>query len=191
MQSKTDLFTNIHKAIRAVLFETASMLQRGDFADESEKDRILQQLELLFVLLHDHADHEDNLIFPAIERVAPGITDLAEAQHHDYELQMRRLEALMEQLRLSNHPEERIRLGIAINQAFDGFLAFSLIHLKTEEENILPVSLELLSEEELVAIRSRILSSIPPDISAVWMRYMLPSLNFHEKKKLAQVQPSK
>lgn len=182
MTPKTDLFTAIHKAIRTMLYEGGKRLQATDFSDEKEMKAALEHLDHVLAFLHEHAENEDNLIFPAVERVAPGVTSQAEAQHHEYESIQRQLLDQMEALRGCEDPQERMQMGARLNRAYASFLAFSLLHLNTEEETVLPASMEHLTEEERMAIRSRITAAIPPDVYDRWMEYMLPSMTVSELK---------
>lgn len=182
MTPKTDLFTAIHKAIRTMLYEGGKRLQATDFADKNETQAILEHLNHVMAFLHEHAENEDKLIFPAVERVAPGVTSLAEAQHREYESLQDQLVDQMDAISDCADPAERIKMGTKLNRIYGSFLAFSLLHLNTEEETVLPASQELLSDEELMEIRTRITSSIPPDVYERWMEYMLPSMTVSELK---------
>lgn len=182
MKPKTDLFTAIHKAIRTMLYEGGKRLQATDFADRNETQAILEHLNHVIAFLHEHAENEDKLIFPAVERVAPGITSQAEAQHREYENIQDQLVDQMDAISGCDDTMERMKMGAKLNRIYGSFLAFSLIHLNTEEETVLPASQELMPDEELVEIRTRITSSIPPDVYERWMEYMLPSMTVSELK---------
>jgi hypothetical protein len=52
--------------------------------------------------------------------------------------------------------------------------------MNCEEETVLGVSQEKLSNEELSAIRVKVQTSIPPERYTEWLQWMLPSLNMQE-----------
>ena len=182
--AQVDLFTFIHKAIRAMLFDLAGRLQSTDLSDESVVPGLVADMRRMLVLLRAHAEHEDRLIFPAIEAVAPGSTQEAGEEHQLYENKTARLEGLLGQLAQSSPSDHRVRLERELRFAFFDFLGFTLVHLNHEEETALPASQRHLTDEQLLAIRTQIQRASPPDQYDEWMRWMLPALTTAELKLL-------
>ncbi|MBK7500381.1 MAG: hypothetical protein IPI19_15175 [Ignavibacteriales bacterium] len=73
-----------------------------------------------------------------------------------------------------------MRLGNSLNSLFNDFIADYLAHMNHEEATVLEASFKYLTDEELIAIRTRIQSNVPPDRYKVWMNWMLRSLNNSE-----------
>jgi len=182
--AQVDLFSFIHKAIRAMLFDLADRLQSTDLSDESVAPGLVADMRRMLVLLHAHAEHEDRLIFPAIEAVAPGSTQEAGEEHQLYENKTARLEGLLGQLESSSSPDDRKHSDHELRLAFFDFLAFTLVHLNHEEETALPASQRYLADDQLLAIRAQIQQASPPDQYEQWMRWMLPALTTAELKLL-------
>ena len=49
-----------------------------------------------------------------------------------------------------------------------------------EEATVLGASMKYLTDEELIAIRTRIQTKIPPERYSIWLKWMLKSLNNQE-----------
>jgi hemerythrin-like domain-containing protein len=177
---KTDLFTFIHKSIRSLIYNAASKLQTADFTDEKEVKRLLTYLRHDLDLLHEHAVNEDNIIFPEIADEEPQMIEVLNEEHKKLETKLNSILALIEKIEHTNSIEERMLLGNSLNSLFNDFIADYLTHMNHEESTVLEASLKYLTDEELIAIRTRIQSNVPPDRYKVWMNWMLRSLNNSE-----------
>ena len=180
MEQKVDLFTSIHKAIRALLYQTASALQAADLGEEQSMQETLRMLENTLDMLEEHAAHEDHLIFPEVEKVLPGTTLACESEHRAYEQKEISLRNLMAQIRKAQTATDRLAFAGALNRAYTDFMAFQLQHMNHEEEQILPLAQQSLENQELLAIRGKIQASIAPERQGEWLRLMLPALNVSE-----------
>ena len=174
---KTDLFTFIHKAIRGIIYNAASNLQSADFADEKEVKNLLASLRSDLDLLHEHAVNEDNIIFPEIADEEPQMIEELNEEHKKLESKLNGILVLIEKTEQSNSNKERMLLGNSLNSLFNDFIADYLAHMNHEESTVLEASFKYLTDEELIAIRTRIQSNVPPDRYKVWMNWMLRSLN--------------
>ena len=177
---KTDLFTFIHKSIRSMIYNAASKLQTADFTDEEEVKNLLTYLRHDLDLLHEHAVNEDNIIFPEIADEEPQMIEVLNEEHKKLETKLNRILALIEKIEHTNSIEERMLLGNSLNSLFNDFIADYLAHMNHEESTVLEASLKYLTDEELIATRTRIQSNVPPDRYKVWMNWMLKSLNNFE-----------
>lgn len=177
---KTDLFTFIHKSIRSMIYNAASKLQTADFTDEKDVKILLVSLRNDLDLLHEHAVNEDNIIFPEIANEEPQMIELLNEEHKKLESKLNGILVLIEKIEHSNSVEERVWLGNSLNSLFNDFIADYLAHMNHEEATVLEASFKYLTDEELIAIRTRIQSNVPPDRYKVWMNWMLRSLNNSE-----------
>src|SRR5215475_13193184 len=103
-------FYQIHKGLRAMLYETAIELQRTDFNNEEESAKALTNIENVVSLFDKHAYHEDTLVFPAVEKYEPSVVDAFEQEHlKDHELgsKLRVLIAMFDSVETDN---EKIQL---------------------------------------------------------------------------------
>lgn len=177
---KTDLFTFIHKSIRSMIYNAGSMLQTTDFGDAKEAEKILALLKSDLELLHEHAVHEDNIIFPEIADDEPEMIKMLNEEHKDLEDKLNKLKELLEAISLTSDDDERLIYGSKLNNIFNDFAASYLAHMNHEEATVLDASFKYLTDDELIAIRTRIQTQIPAERYKIWLNWMLNSLNNSE-----------
>ena len=163
-----------------MIYNAASKLQTADFTDEKDVKILLVSLRNDLDLLHEHAVNEDNIIFPEIANEEPQMIELLNEEHKKLESKLNGILVLIEKIEHSNSVEERVWLGNSLNSLFNDFIADYLAHMNHEEATVLEASFKYLTDEELIAIRTRIQSNVPPDRYKVWMNWMLRSLNNSE-----------
>ncbi len=180
MKQRVDLFTPVHKAIRAILFDLGKELQHTDMADEKEMTAMLTKLSDSLELLEEHARHEDQIIFPPIEQACPGMTTESIEEHQQYEEKIATLENLIRKIRNATDAAERLQHANQLRFHFAEFIAFYLMHMNHEEATMLEASIENLSPEQLIDIRVRVQMDTAPARYAEWLKWMLPSLDMNE-----------
>ncbi|MBK7374191.1 MAG: hypothetical protein IPJ02_01045 [Chitinophagaceae bacterium] len=93
-----NIFYQVHKGLRAMLYETAILLQQTDFSNEEETNTIAECISEVVVLFDKHAHSEDSNILNTIESFEPSVAGLFAAEHvKDHELS-NRLTALVNML---------------------------------------------------------------------------------------------
>jgi hypothetical protein len=165
-------FTLIHKALRAMLYDTALTIQQTCFADTEQAEIALEKVETVIYNFEKHALHEDTHVLPAIHAFQPELQSRFEEEHEEDELLGNRLTTLVLMYRSLLTTEERVACGSALSRAFVEFLAFNLEHMAKEEALIAPVLWANYTDEELLCINQKIVASIPPQemmVSATWM----------------------
>ena len=177
---KTDLFTFIHKALRSIIFDSNSRIQFADFANKEESFNTAERIRQSLMLLHEHAEHEDNIIFPEINENEPGMVKVLMGEHKVIEEKMNRIIIVLNQIMASHTDVERLVLGAKLNNMYNDFAAVYLSHMNHEEATVLGASMKYLTDEELIAIRTRIQKKIPPERYGIWLKWMLKSLNNQE-----------
>ena len=177
---KTDLFTFIHKAIRSMIYNAGSKIQLADFADIEETKSLLASFKQDLELLHEHAIHEDNIIFPEIQQEEPEMILVLNEEHKTLEDKLNKVKSLINNLENVSDEDKRLALGAELNNLFNDFSASYLAHMNHEEATVLEASFKYLNDEELVAIRTRIQTQIPPERYKIWLNWMLKSLNNSE-----------
>lgn len=176
---RPDLYRPIHKAIRALLFETTGLCARTDFADVRGARQAAQALRRLCAFLHEHAQHEDAVIGPELLRLAP---DLAADLRNDH-ARLGGLEAELVDLagRLDGErSSERFSLGLRVQDRLGRLVAEHLGHLEREECQANRILWAHLGDGELGALEERILASIEPGRLGQWLEVLLPALSSPE-----------
>src|SRR5215471_17955429 len=175
-----NIFYQIHKGLRAMLYETGIELQRADFNDEEEAVEMLTRIESVVNLFVKHAHHEDTLVFPAVEKYEPSVVDVFEQEHvKDHELGSK-LRTLIAMFDSAESDDERIQLGSAIRKSFVEFLSFNLEHMAKEEDVINNLLWRYYTDEEIRGIEHQIVSSQTPEATAEASKWMLRGLSNQE-----------
>lgn len=184
MPQRIDLATTIHKCVRKLLFEQAMLLARCDYRDESSCREACAALDRGFVMLREHADHEDEIIFPVLSELDSALACEAARQHLSLEQHMREIERTAVGLRLATS-SERLQLGLQLMQRFNLFVAAQLSHLAFEETELNRVLWRGKTDAELLLLGQTIRERVPPSRAKVWQELMLESLDPAELSLLA------
>jgi Hemerythrin HHE cation binding domain len=176
---RLDLFTSIHKAIRALIYDTGGKLQRVDFADGRAAVKATADLIPVLSLLRDHHDTEEQFVFPKVRRFDGALIDDLESQHRTIET----LLAIAGDAVVAADeagPSDRGGAGVELNRRFNELTAFYLEHIAHEEVTILPVTWEHFADAQLGAIQGAIMGSMEPELMLQWLSWMFRGLNREE-----------
>lgn len=191
---KIDLFTPVHKGLRAMLYGLSTRLQTNDFADTEATRRLAVDLEISFeaarsagcilCALAHHANTEESVIFPPTAGTAKALATELVQEHHD--LTRRELEigkSAREVLDLPT-PEERIAAGVRVNQRANELFGAYIVHMNREETELVPLMREQFTDQEQLAMQGGIIATFPPDRLMALLEWMLPALNVTELTEL-------
>jgi hypothetical protein len=178
-----DMYRNIHKGLRHELFGITEAIGGVDPANDAAVEATAARLEGVVRLLISHAEHEDEFLQPAIEDKAPALAQVIAEEHPRLEGQMAGLEVLADravsatgaQRRLFVH---RLYLGLA------SFTSEYLAHQAFEELEVTPALSRVMTFDELFAIDTAIVASIPPDQMVAGLAAMLPAMNIDDRSEL-------
>ena len=109
--ARHEIYRNIHKAIRHILYSTALALGSADFRDQKSMRESLEQLRGTITLLQEHAEHEETFVHPPLESRVPGITKSFEENHNDDERLFDRMRELGSQIEAGEDSDQRVALG--------------------------------------------------------------------------------
>ncbi|HEV7331031.1 MAG TPA: hemerythrin domain-containing protein [Flavisolibacter sp.] len=173
-------FSQVHKGLRALLYDTAILIQHTNFSVEEEIIEAVERVKLVNTLFDHHAHVEDSQIFPMIKTYAPEIVDDFEAQHQiDHELS-KGLEKCIHLFTETNTPSQNLWAGNELLQHFNAFLAFNVEHMKKEETIVNACLWRYFTDEELLNKVREISASIPPDQNRHFVYWMLKGMATHE-----------
>jgi hemerythrin superfamily protein len=171
------MFNQIHKGLRALLYETALDIQHTDFWNVEETEKVIERIQDVVKLFEKHAFSEDSYVFPAIEKYEPSVADAFEQEHVKDHLLGELLSASLISYKNAPIITEKAEAGRQIYSAFVKFMAFNLEHMGKEEEIINPLLWRYYTDEELLAITSKIVSHIPAGHMEVVSKWMVRGLN--------------
>lgn len=172
-----NMFHQVHKGLRALLYETALCLQHTEFEDTVQAGESLDRLQEVIYLFNKHAHSEDTYVFPAVEKYEPSVADAFEQEHvRDHELGALLGQAIAA-CGAATDVAARLEAGCQVQQAFIAFMIFNLEHMGKEESVINPILHRYYKDQELHAITQQIVSAIVPEDMACFSRWMIRGLH--------------
>jgi len=175
--SRINVFNQIHKGLRAMLYDTALTLQQTHFADIDQSDTAVKKVRTTAEMINAHTAHEDHFIFPAIQAYEPSLVDVFTMEH----LKNQSLsEKLVDSLIAHNHavkPDSKTETGKAIVRAFQEFMVYNLEHMTNEEGVLNEILWRYYSDEEIEAISKRVMRSRRDDEAILTTSWMMRGLS--------------
>jgi Hemerythrin HHE cation binding domain len=178
--NRYNLFYQIHKGLRAMLYETSLYLQQTDFNNADETETALAQLETVINLFNKHAHTEDTVVFAAIQKNEPALINAFEQEHEEDHALGQRLSGIITAFNYAATFDDKMAIGAALNQAFLDFMIFNLKHMAREEDIINQALWKYYTDAELQGITQQIVGGIPPQIIAQYNKWMIRGLSNNE-----------
>ena len=173
---RINIFHQIHKGLRALLYESSLLLQQTDFSDDQEMETAITRVTMVADLFDDYAHHENKFILPAIQEHEPSIVDAFKREHAiDIKL-TRALKNCLHALRMAS-PMVRPEMSNVLYKTFVQFMVFNVQHMANEETMLNKILWRYYSEEEILTIQNNILANLTPWSATNASRWMVRGLN--------------
>jgi hypothetical protein len=190
MVEREDLFTPVHKGLRAMLYDLSRRLQNNDFADVTATNAVVADLEndfavarsagCLLCTLHHHAEDEEGQVFPAVAKAGNGLVPALIEEHHELTRREEALARSAHAIVALASAEERVAAGKRLNQEANALFALYISHMNREEVDLVPLMARQFTDPQLAAMRQALLRSMPPERLFAILGWMLPALNVTE-----------
>jgi hypothetical protein len=180
---RVDMYTLVHKGIRAFMGATLGAVGRMDVQDPQDVSQVLAEVRALGTFLRAHLHHEPLFVPPGREARPRGAGRRTAGDHVEHERAIERLEAAA---RAVETAEEAARAGAALElyRELALFVAENLEHMHLEETENNAQLWSLYADEDLERIHEALLSSVKPEIFALGLRWMVPSMTPAERAAL-------
>lgn len=178
-QQRYNVFNQIHKALRALFYDTAMCIQQTDF-DKPEAAKTIARVQHVLELLDDHSHHEDTLLFPQVMKYDRALAERFEKDHGEDHKLTEDLRARILEWNNTSDPAQKAAIGQDIFYAFNEFVAFNLYHMNREENELLQSLWANFTDEELMGIQMQIIASIKPEILMFEGEWMLRAMSNNE-----------
>jgi hypothetical protein len=175
-----NIFYEVHKGLRSMLYETAIQIQQTDFINHEEAEQALEQIKNLVELFDKHAHSEDQFVFAAVQPYEPAVVDAFKQEHVQDHALGKSLDKLLTTFSIAVSDDEKLRIGKLLYQAFIEFMIFNLQHMAKEEGIINKVLWRNYADEELKGITGNIIANIPRVQMAQFTRCMMRGLSNNE-----------
>jgi len=179
MERRYNVFNQIHKGLRCMMYDTAVQLQQTDFASATAADAV-NQLETVLNIFDEHAHHEDTFILPHVQTHAPHLVESFEKDHvTDHKLSADLREHIAEWKNAQTNPA-KTTAGNHIFYAFNDFIAFNLYHMNREENELLNTLWQHYTDEQILGMQQQILQTIAPETMLIEATWMMRAISNHE-----------
>lgn len=176
---RLDMYTPIHKALRAFMSDTLVRLGSVDHADDGDRRRTLDQVDALLAQMKNHLDHENHFVQTAIEARCAGGGSCTAHDHVEHLESISNLEDECRALR-DARPEQRAALGLSLYRHLGAFVADNLQHMLVEERDNNAALWAHYSDAELDQVHDLLLAGIPPAELLLCTRWMVVALGIAE-----------
>lgn len=158
-----NIFHQVHKGLKALLYETALQVQHTDFWNVGEADDVIEQIDEVIRLFEKHASGEDTYIFPVVEKYEPSVADAFEQEHVKDHFLGQLLAGAISLYKNAGIITEKSEAGKQVHAAFSKFMLFNIEHMAKEEDVLNPILWRYYTDAELMAITQQIIANIPQD----------------------------
>lgn len=178
--ARMDLYSGIHKALRAWMASMLCRLGSVDSTVDAECSAVVLALGDLLDVMHGHLVTENTLVHPVIEaRFAGALRDI-EQDHQGHELAIARLRGLASGL-LAAPATQRPALALHLYREFALFMAENITHMQVEETRNQQLLWDGCTDAELMELHERIIAAHPPHKMMAIGRWMIPAMNHPER----------
>lgn len=173
-------FGKIHKALRALLYDTALKLQQTDFTDKEAGEKLFVQIEQVVLLFESHAHNEDHFFNEPLEEVNKEVAILFEKEHEEDHRLAIILKKTIKDWRAANTISERSMAGDNLFYAFNEFIAFNLYHMNKEETLLNQVLWDTYTDDQIKITEQQIIQNTSPEKMIVYALWMIRGINAKE-----------
>ncbi|HRD28424.1 MAG TPA: hypothetical protein PLO65_09005 [Caulobacter sp.] len=178
-----DLYGPIHKGLRMAHANLLIRLGAAELEDRRALGGLLAHLRDHLDLCAEHLRHEQTVIHTALAPFAPGAVAEIEVLHRAHLAGLPDLHGRIDALETAA-PAGLRKAGRALYLAFSRFVASDLTQMAHEEEVLLPLLQAAFDDAELIALKTRIVLSMTPDVGAGMLRMIIPAARHRERLSL-------
>ena len=175
MVTPLDVIPSFHRALRndMKLIDDAAYKAA---AEDGNLAPAVERLRFFSEILKWHADGEDELVFPAMDKVAPLVAQAYLHDHNEFEMMT---EGLAKITAASD--------ALVAARETAALTAVLRIHLDKEDEHLYPILRERTSLEEQTAIVGGMAAHVPPERNPEFIRWLFPLLGHDDREMWTRV----
>ena len=175
MVTPLDVITSVHQALRNDMRAIDDAAYKAA-AGEGNLSPVVERLRFFSEILKWHGDGEDELVFPAMERVAPLVAKA-------YFLEHRELDTMTEALAKIEAASDALIAARATAE----LTAVLRIHLDKEDVHLFPILRERTSWEEQSSIVGGMAKLVPPERMPEFIRWFFTLVGHDDREMWTRV----
>jgi hypothetical protein len=177
---RLDMYSGIHKALRALMADTLLAVGRMDWDDELELAQVTERVLELLDFCGSHLQHENAHVHAAIEARAAGASEQIAHEHEEHVRHIAHLADTVAAVRGAPAAQRAPAVAVLYRE-LALFIATNFQHMHVEETAHNAVLWARYTDAELLAIQDRLIASIPPQEMMFAMRWLVPFLSPAER----------
>lgn len=182
--ARFDMYSGIHKAMRAMMADTLLAVGRVDPSDTEEITAVSGRVMELLDFCTGHLEHENTFVHKAIEARAPGASEVVAHEHEDHLKHIAELKRCVAALWAAPQASRLDAAVLALYRDLTLFVADNFHHMHVEETAHNAVLWARYTDAELVAIHAELIASIPAAEMMYTLRWLVPYMNPAERTAL-------
>ncbi|WP_276486044.1 hypothetical protein [Paraflavitalea pollutisoli] len=179
-QKRYNIFNQVHKALRSMLYDAADRLQQTDFDNRDDATEMVYDLEKILCYFEKHADHENTFILPAVARYDGALVERFQEGQITAEVLTESLRNTISAWEQTDDRAAMIGWGRYLLLTFNDFIAFNLSQMNKEEDELNEVLWVYYTDLELLQIRQMLIDTIPPGDLYEQSRWMVAASSNQE-----------
>ena len=180
---RPNLYTAVHKGLRACMAEALIGAGSADAADPREVTVALARVRALLDLCLSHLEHENAFVHRAMERAQPGSSHRTTDDHDEHLQAITALRATVDVVERAD-PRSRAAAAQDLYAQLSVFIAHNLEHMHVEETHNMAVLWTHLDDEALGALHGEIVAAIPAEQMNHFTRWIVPSISHAERVEM-------
>lgn len=171
-----------HKGLRNALSQLSLLAGKTNFSDPQEVAKLhLMGLDV-FTILTLHATDENEVTLAELEKRCPGASQHDVDDHEQIHLVQNNLENLLAKMYAKSQAGQDVTEdGAEFYLALSEYHGTYLKHTAEEERVTQPLLWKYFTNEELAALRGKIMARNPPHTLLIWFRFVIPSQSHMER----------
>jgi hypothetical protein len=166
-----NIFSQLHKGLKALLNDTATLLQQTDLTDVTEASFIIQRLEETVHLFKYHSEQENRSITSLVFEYEPAIWDAFQKEQQKETLMIQNLEGAIHYFRFISSPVENAFACKRLLQCFSEFIDFSKEHMILQEHFLNDILCRYYSDAVLFAAQQKLLLQLSERDYAIYKKW--------------------
>jgi len=172
-----DIFESIHKGLKALLYDTALILQHTDFSAEEPFEKITVSITETVHLFEEHLKSEAKFILPLILDFEPGIADqFLKDQQQAYRLSTQ-LKDTLNNFLSGQVLKTGVDAGKLLATAYMEFMLFQIGLMAKEEDTLNKILWRYFSDKHIIQLQKEILHDSCLPLSQKLTLWMMRGIN--------------